>query len=77
MSVKVLEAAISEGRMKCPKCKNPVKKYDNFRDLCGSVWDGPGDSGVKTEGSTVTLICGNDGCSWEERTEYWDNYIDD
>ena len=41
------------------------------------VWDGAGDTNIATGGGKVTLICGNEGCLWKERTEYWDNYIEE
>lgn len=75
MSLQVLKKAISGEKMKCPNCNKPVKDYEKFTDLTASVWDGAGDSGLDTQGSKVTLICGN--CDWKERTEYWQNYIDE
>jgi hypothetical protein len=74
MSQEELKQAIQDKKLICPKCKDPVQKYDNYIDLVGSVWDGAGDSGVEAEGSKVTLICGNGDCSWKERTEYWDSF---
>ncbi len=75
MTLEMLKGAINEKKMQCPKCKQPVQKYDNFVEMVSSVWDGAGDSGTELEGSKVTLICGNDGCAWKERTEYWESYI--
>lgn len=74
MSQDDLKQSIQENKLICPKCKSPIQKFDNYIDLVGSVWDGAGDSGVVAEGSKVTLICGNDGCEWKERTEYWDSF---
>lgn len=75
MSAKVIQEAIDNKKMQCPKCKKPVQQFEKFVELTESVWDGAGDSGLSTKGSKVTLICGNSGCDWKERTEYWDNYI--
>lgn len=77
MSLKVLESAIKDKKMICPKCNQSVTKYDKYIDMCGSVWDGAGDSGMDTKGSMVTLICGNGSCGWEERTEFWESYIEE
>jgi hypothetical protein len=74
MSQEELKQSIQEKKLICPKCKNPVQKYENYIDLVGSVWDGAGDSGVEPEGSKVTLICGTGDCAWKERTEYWDSF---
>jgi len=76
MSQKELQQAIDDKQMICPKCKGAIQKFENYIDLVGSVWDGAGDSGVESAGSKVTLICGNDGCAWKDRTEYWDSFID-
>jgi len=65
---------IEDGQLICPKCHKPILKFEKFVDKLASVWDGAGDSATEHDGSIVTLICGNDGCSWKERTEYWDNY---
>lgn len=77
MSLDVLQQAIKDNKMICPKCNKPVKQYDNFVTTSSSVWDGAGDSARDADGSKVTLICANDGCAWKERTEYWDSYIDE
>jgi hypothetical protein len=74
MSQDDLKQSIQEKNLICPKCKEPVQKYENYIDLVGSVWDGAGDSGVESAGSKVTLICGNGDCAWKERTEYWDSF---
>lgn len=65
---------IEDGQLICPKCNQSIKKFEKFVDKMTSVWDGAGDSATETDGSVVTLICGNEGCAWKERTEYWDNY---
>ncbi|MBZ0188923.1 MAG: hypothetical protein K8F91_21950 [Candidatus Obscuribacterales bacterium] len=73
MSEEKLKKAIGDKKLRCPKCKAPVERYEKFLELCASVWDGAGDSGVETEGSKATLVCA---CGWSERTEYWESYID-
>lgn len=75
MSKEVLENAINEGKIHCPKCKKPILKYDKFVDMISSIWDGFGDSKVEVQGTKVTLICANEPCSWRERTEYWEDLI--
>lgn len=77
MSVKVIEQAIKDKKMICPECKGAVQKYEKYVEMTASVWDGAGDSNLETAGSKVTLICANGDCDWEERTEYWENYITD
>ncbi len=77
MSRDVFQQAMKDKKIICPKCKNPVQQFDNFVDQCASVWDGAGDSGTEFAGSKVTLICGNEGCAWKERTEYWDSFMDE
>ena len=63
----------------CPKCKGAIKQHEKFVEMTEQIWDGAGDSdrGTATKGSKVTLICGNDGCDWRERTEFWNNYVED
>lgn len=75
MSLQKIKQAIEDKKMFCPECKGSVQKYEKYADMLASVWDGPGDARMETEGSKVTLICGN--CDWKERTEYWSNYIED
>ncbi len=76
MSLQTIKQAIADKKMRCPKCKQPVKEYEKYVDAIGHIWDGAGDSRVEMQGSKVTLICGNGNCDWKERTEYWDNYIE-
>lgn len=79
MSVEVIKKAIANEKMRCPKCKKPVKKYDNFVAMLDTAYDGP-DSSLTLDSagpSKVTLICGNDSCAWKERTEYWENYLEE
>jgi len=75
MSFQQIKQLIADKKFKCPSCSSPVQKFDKFTEITQSVWDGPGDSGLETQGSKVTLICGS--CDWTERTEYWSNYIDE
>lgn len=77
MSLSSFKQLIAEEKLICPKCQNPVKNFDKYVDKIASVWDGAGDSLAETEGSVVTLVCANGGCSWKERTEYWENYLKD
>lgn len=75
MSLQEIRTAIKDQKMLCPTCKNPVTKYEKYVDMVASVWDGAGDSLHETAGSKVTLICGNKECQWQERTEFWAQYI--
>lgn len=75
MSLDKLKKAVADGALICPSCSKPIKKYDKFVEMTASVWDGAGDSNLETAGSKVTLICGNDDCSWQERTEFWSSYL--
>jgi hypothetical protein len=76
MGLQRIQGAIKDKTMKCPSCHQPVKQYEKYVDMVASVWDGPGDTRTETSGSKVTLICGNDGCDWKERTEFWEQFID-
>lgn len=79
MSEKKLKAAIEGKKISCPDCKKPITKYEKFIETCESVWDGAGDSNrtLETGGSKATLICGNGGCAWKNRTEYWEDMVED
>jgi hypothetical protein len=77
MSLQVIKDAVSAKKMRCPECSGPIQKYEKFVEMVDSVWDGAGDSKIENAGSKVTLICGNEGCDWKERTEFWRNYISD
>lgn len=77
MSLASFKQIIKDEKLLCPKCTKPVKQFDKYVDKMDSVWDGAGDSHTESTSSVVTLICGNDGCAWKERTEYWDNYLKD
>lgn len=77
MSLEKIKTAISDEQFQCPKCKLPIRQFDKFVETIDSVWDGAGDSHSESSGCKVTLICGNNPCSWQERTEYWENYLRD
>ncbi len=77
MSQQRIIDAIANKKIRCPQCKNPIKKYEKYAEMIASVWDGPGDSYMDTEGAKVTLVCGNDACDWRERTEFWEGMIED
>ena len=76
MSLQQFKQLISDKKVICPECKAPVQKFDNYKEVLDSIWDGAGDSNTEASGtSKVTLICGS--CDWQERTEYWSNYLAD
>lgn len=75
MSLERIKTLIAKNHITCPKCKLPVRKFDKYVETINSVWDGAGDSHTEDAGSKVTLICANDPCGWQERTEYWENYV--
>jgi hypothetical protein len=77
MSLKIIQDAIANKKMICPDCEKPIQKYDKFAETIDAVWDGFGDSRVDSRGSRVTLICGNGKCAWQERTEFWANYLEE
>ena len=79
MSEKKLKEALTGKKIACPDCKMPITKYEKFIETCDSVWDGAGDSNrtLESTGSKVTLICANGSCTWKERTEYWQDMIDE
>jgi hypothetical protein len=77
MTLEVIESAISNKKMLCPKCNAPIQSYEKFAPTIDAVWDGFGDSRVDSRGSRVTLICGNGKCDWRERTEFWSQYIEE
>ena len=75
MSLSKIKQLIADKKLICPQCHKPVQKFDKYVEMTASVWDGAGDSTQATEGSKVTLVCGN--CDWSERSEYWANYIEE
>ncbi len=76
MSEQVIKDAIANAKMRCPKCKQPVQKYDKYMETIDAVRDGFNVIEVDSRSSRVTLTCGNADCDWHERTEYWAEYID-
>ena len=77
MSLEIIKEAIANKRIACPKCKQPVQKYEKYSETIDAVRDGFNVQEIDSHGSRVTLICGADGCDWKERTEYWQAMIDD
>ncbi|MDX2104802.1 MAG: hypothetical protein SFY67_00235 [Candidatus Melainabacteria bacterium] len=77
MSLSRIQEAVANKKMICPKCKQPVQKFEKYAETIDAVRDGFNIQEIDSHSSRVTLICNNDGCDWKERTEYWDNYIDD
>lgn len=77
MSLKAITDAIASEKMICPKCKGPIKKYDKYAETIDAVRDGFNVIDIDSHGERVTLICGNDGCDWKERTEYPMEYVID
>ena len=77
MSLQTIKQAIADKKMLCPECKKPVKEFEKFVEMTASIWDGAGDSNLETKGCKVTLVCGNPGCDWKERTEYWTEFLSD
>ncbi len=70
MSLKAITDAIENQKLICPKCKASIKKYDKYAQTIDAVRDGFNVIDIDSNGERVTLICGNDGCDWKERTEY-------
>jgi len=77
MSEQVLKEAIEKKTEHCPECKKAIQKYDKYAETIDSVRDGFNILEVDSMGARVTLICGNEGCAWKERTEYWTEYQDE
>jgi hypothetical protein len=77
MSESTIKDAIAAKKMICPKCGKPIQKYEKFAETIDSVFEGFNVQTLDSRGSRVTLTCGNDGCDFKERTEYWANYIDE
>jgi hypothetical protein len=77
MSESRIREAIANKKMKCPKCGKPIQKYEKYAETVDSVREGFNVQTIDSHGSRVTLTCGQDGCDFRERTEYWENYIDD
>lgn len=75
MSIDKFKKVIKDQKLICPACQNPITTFEKYVETTAAIWDGAGDSTLETGTAKVTLICGNNGCSWKERTEYWDNYL--
>lgn len=70
MSLQAIKEAIANKKMICPKCKAPVLQFEKYAETIDAVRDGFNVQEIDSHGERVTLICGNEGCSWKERTEY-------
>ncbi len=70
MSLQAIKDAIADKKMICPKCENPIQSYEKYAETIDAVRDGFNILEVDSLGERVTLICGNEGCAWKERTEY-------
>ncbi len=77
MSLAKIKEALADKKLRCPTCKQPILKYEKYVDTVDSIWDGAGDSKIEYSGCKVTLVCDNNGCAWKERTEYWQNFMDE
>ncbi len=77
MSLSRIQEAVNSKKMICPKCKKPVQKFEKYAETIDAVRDGFNVQEIDSHSSRVTLICNNEGCSWKERTEFWENYIDE
>lgn len=75
MSLQKIKDAIANQKMICPKCKKPVQTFEKYAETIDAVRDGFNIQEIDSLSSRVTLTCGNEGCPWKERTEYWDSYI--
>ena len=75
MSLQMIKQAIADGKIPCPKCKQPVKSFEKFAETIDAVRDGFNVLEIDSHASRVTLICGNADCDWKERTEYWQSMI--
>ena len=77
MSEKKIREAIENKKMLCPDCNKPIQKYSRYSETIDAVRDGFNIVEIDSNSSRVTLTCGNDGCEWEDRTEYWAEFIDE
>lgn len=77
MSEKKIREAIENKKMLCPDCEKPIQKYSKYSETIDAVRDGFNIQEIDSHSSRVTLTCGNADCEWEERTEYWEEYIDE
>lgn len=77
MSQQAIKEAINNKKLICPKCKKPIQKYEKYAETIDAVRDGFNVQEIDSLGFRVTLVCGNEGCSWSERTEYPFEYGDE
>lgn len=77
MSLEKIKGAIADKKLRCPTCQGPIQKCEKYIDMVDNIWDGAGDSKIEFAGCKVTLVCGNGSCEWKERTEYWQNFLED
>jgi hypothetical protein len=77
MSLTEFKTAIESKSLICPKCKNAILKFDKYAETIDAVRDGFNIQEIDSHGVRVTLICANEGCTWKERTEYWENFLKD
>lgn len=77
MSLQEFKDALNNKKVICPKCKKPVLKFDKYAETIDAVRDGFNIQEIDSYGARVTLICGNEGCSWKERVDYWTEYVED
>ena len=76
MSLQEFKSALEGKKLICPKCKKPISKFEKYAETIDAVRDGFNIQEIDSHGARVTLICGNDGCAWKERTDYWENFED-
>lgn len=72
-----IKEAIAAKKMICPKCEKPIQKYEKYAETIDRVSDGFNIQEIDSHAARVTLICGNEGCKWHERTEYPTEFLSD
>lgn len=77
MSLEEFKSAFENKKLICPKCGKPILKYDKYAETLDAVRDGFNVQEIDSFGARVTLICNNEACAWKERTEYWENFVDE
>lgn len=75
MSQDRIRQAIANKKMICPQCSQPMQKYEKYAETIDAVREGFNVQEIDSHASRVTLTCGNGDCKFSERTEYWENYI--
>jgi hypothetical protein len=68
MSLKKITEAVTNKKMICPECKQPVQKFEKYAETIDAVRDGFNVIEIDSNASRVTLTCGNGSCGWKERT---------